>query len=233
MGNRVYDIYTKEIEKIISYENTESVFLVGSSKSIDIENSSMIINDFDIFVIVSKGNTQTRIIKTIDNLEFDINIFSKEGIYKLIDSREYFFLKEMSNPKILYDLNDEAKDLISICKKKLSEGPKKLSQSEKEFLKSQTKGNLDRINNNSKIDFFEFEFLTNLYLKDIIVGYFTINNKWVPKDKKLLSTLKKEDINLYNLVEQTLKTKKYEDLLNVHNYAFNNIKVSKNIKITY
>ena len=35
MGNRVYDIYTKEIEKIISYENTESVFLVGSSKSID------------------------------------------------------------------------------------------------------------------------------------------------------------------------------------------------------
>lgn len=117
MGNRVYDIYTKEIEKIISYENTESVFLVGSSKSIDIENSSMIINDFDIFVIVSKGNTQTRIIKTIDNLEFDINIFSKEGIYKLIDSREYFFLKEMSNPKILYDLNDEAKDLISICKK--------------------------------------------------------------------------------------------------------------------
>ncbi|MEO3214434.1 hypothetical protein ABHC45_01605, partial [Romboutsia sp. 1001216sp1] len=68
---------------------------------------------------------------------------------------------------------------------------------------------------------------------DIIVGYFTINNKWVPKDKKLLSTLKKEDINLYNLVEQTLKTKKYEDLLNVYNYAFNNIKVSKNIKITY
>lgn len=139
----------------------------------------------------------------------------------------------MSNPKILYDLNDEAKGLISICKEKLSEGPKKLSQSEKEFLKSQIKGNLDRINNNSKIDFFEFEFLTNLYLKDIIVGYFTINNKWVPKDKKLLSTLKKEDINLYNLVEQTLKTKKYEDLLNVYNYIFNNIKVSKNIKITY
>ena len=118
----------------------------------------MIINDFDIFVIVSKGNTQTRIIKTIDNLEFDINIFSKEGIYKLIDSREYFFLKEMSNPKILYDLNDEAKDLISICKKKLSEGPKKLSQSEKEFLKSQIKGNLDRINNNSKIDFLNLSF---------------------------------------------------------------------------
>ena len=39
-------------------------------------------------------------------------------------------------------------------------------------------------------DVYKRQFLTNLYLKDIIVGYFIINNKWLPKDKKLFKSLK-------------------------------------------
>ena len=50
-----------------------------------------------------------------------------------------------------------------------------------------------------KFDVFEYEFLTNLYLKDIIVGYFIINNKWLPKDKKLFKSLKDENIELFRL----------------------------------
>ncbi len=39
--------------------------------------------------------------------------------------------------------------------------------------------------------------LTNLYLKDIIIGYFNINDKWVPKDK-IAKSFKKENNELLN-----------------------------------
>ena len=69
-------------------------------------------------------------------------------------------------------------------------------------------------------DVFEYEFLTNLYLKDIIVGYFIINNKWLPKDKKLFKSLKDENIELFRLCKKVIETYEYKDLINVYKYIF-------------
>ena len=71
-----------------------------------------------------------------------------------------------------------------------------------------------------KFDVFEYEFLTNLYLKDIIVGYFIINNKWLPKDKKLFKSLKDENIELFRLCKKVIETYEYKDLINVYKYIF-------------
>lgn len=56
------------------------------------------------------------------------------------------------------------------------------------------------LKNKEKFDVFEYYFLMNLYLKDIIIGYFNINDKWVLKDKKLLKVLKKENNEFFELV---------------------------------
>lgn len=233
MGSRIYENYKKEIQALKNDENTESIFLVGSSKKLDLKDKNLKINDIDIFVVTKKGGAQTRVIKTIEEIEYDINFFSVKGTLDLIESREYFFLKEMSNPKVLYDANNNCENLINLCLEKLKEGPKKLTDDEKIFMKSQIKGNIERLKSSSEKDDFELNFLTDLYLKDIMIGYFAINNKWIPKEKKLISSVQKEDKQFFDLIKIALKNKKYEDLLNVYKYTFNNIKVSKNIKITY
>jgi hypothetical protein len=116
---------------------------------------------------------------------------------------------------------------------KFLEGPNVLSNEQKYFIKTDLKGKIDRLSQNHKIDKFEYEFLTNMYIKDIIIGYFIINNKWIPKDKSLLKELKKENLELFNLVKNVHNNYKYEDLLNVYKYIFNDIKLNKVIKITY
>lgn len=233
MTNNIYVTYQKEIEKIIKNDDTISIFLVGSSKNIDIDSADIEINDIDVFVFVNQGENQVRIIKNIDGIEFDINYFSRNGFKKLVDNKEYFFLKEMKDAKVIYDKHNTAKNIINLCKQKYLEGPKKLSKEEKHFMKIDIGSKLSRLENKEKFDEFEYDFLTKIYLKDIIVGYFSINDKWVPKDKNLLKLLRIENIELFNLVKEYNEMCNYEDLLKIYDYVFKDISISKMIKITY
>ena len=233
MENGVYEIYEEEIEKIKKIKNVQSIFLVGSTKSIDLRYENEKVNDIDIFVILEETYMQSREIKNINGIEFDINYFSKLGLEKMLEEREYFFLKEMSNPKVVYDRLGDSNKIIKLCKNKFVEGPDELSKDEKCFMKNEIKSKIDRLKNKNKLEMYEYEFLTNLYLKDIIVGYFSINRKWIPKDKKIFESLKKENLELFNLVQIVQKNYKYNDLLIVYEYIFEDIEISENIKITY
>lgn len=233
MTNNIYVTYQKEVEKIINNNDTISIFLVGSSKNIDLDSTDIEINDIDIFVFVKQGENQVRIIKNIDGVEFDINYFSRNELKKLVDNKEYFFLKEMKDAKVIYDKNNTANKIINLCKQKYLEGPKKLSQEEKHFMKIDIGSKLSRLENKEKFDEFEYDFLTKIYLKDIIVGYFSINDKWVPKDKNLLKLLRIENIDLFNLIKESNEMCNYEDLLKIYDYVFKDISISKMIKITY
>ena len=125
MKNSIYNIYNKEIKKIINNENTKAIYLVGSSKNVDLQSDNTSVNDIDLFVFTKNGDKQTRIVKYIENIEFDI-----------------------------------------------------------------------------------------------IVGYFIINNKWLPKDKKLFKSLKDENIELFRLCKKVIETYEYKDLINVYKYIF-------------
>ena len=219
----LYKVYVNEINKIINDKNTRCIFLVGSSKNYNLEKEMDKINDIDLFVISDIEKRQIRDIKNINNVDFDINYFGKEKLNEFIDNKEYFFLKEMKNPKIIYDKYNEAYKVINLCKSKYLEGPNKISKDEKIKLKEDLIIKIESLKDKSKFYKFEYEFLTNLYLKDIIVGYFIINNKWIPKDKKLLKEIKKEDENLLILIEKLLKDYKYEDLLSIYDYIFKNL----------
>lgn len=233
MKSKIYEIYKEEVKNIIKNENTQAIFLVGSAKSYDLSLEDTKINDIDIFVFSNQDKNQIRVIKEVQGIEFDINYFSKDGVKYFVNSKEYFFLNEMKDAKIIYDKNNISESLISLCKSKYTEGPNELSKEEKSFLKSEIESKIQRLRIKEAYQNYEYEFLTNLYLKDIIVGYFSINNKWIPKDKKLIKTLKKENEELFNLIQNIYKNYRYEDLLNVYNYVFDNIQISKNMKITY
>ncbi len=233
MTSKIYEICKIEIEKLKQNSNTIAVFLVGSAKNIDLKVADKNINDIDIFVFVNVGENQVREIKKIDGIEFDINYFSRRGFKHLIDNREYFFLKEMKEAKIIFDRNNTASGIIQLCGRKYLEGPNKVSDEEKFFMKSEIESNINRLKNKEKFDLFEYEFLVNLYLKELIVGYFTINNKWIPKDKRLFKELKIESPQLYKLVNEIKDGDKYEKLLEIYNYIYKGVVMKNYIKITY
>lgn len=220
MKDRIYNIYIEEVKKIINDENTKAIYLVGSVKNINLQSDSTLVNDIDLFVFVNSGYEQTRIVKNIENIGFDINYFSEKGVQKFINEKEYFFLKEMKNPKVIYDKFGISKDIISLCKEKFIEGPDKLSKEDIKLLEVNLYDKIEELKNKEKYDVFEYEFLTNLYLKDIIVGYFIINNKWLPKDKKLFKSLKDENVELFRLCKKVIGTYEYKDLINVYKYIF-------------
>ena len=233
MTSKIYEIFKLEIEKLKQNSNTIAVFLVGSAKYIDLKMADKNINDIDIFVFVNVGEKQVREIKKIDGIEFDINYFSRRVFKHLIDNKEYFFLKEMKEAKIIFDRNNTASGIIQLCGRKYLEGPNKVSDEEKFFMKSEIESNINRLKNKEKFDLFEYEFLVNLYLKELIVGYFTINNKWIPKDKRLFKELKIESPQLYKLVNEIKDGDKYEKLLEIYNYIYKDVVMKNYIKITY
>lgn len=233
MKNKIYTIFNTEIDNIIKNNNTISIFLVGSSKNIDLRSPNANINDIDLFVFVNQGENQVRLVKEIDNIEFDINYFSRNGFKNLMDEKEYFFLKEMKDAVIIYDKNNTAFNIINLCKMKYIEGPKKISNDEKQFLKSEIGSKISRLSNQEKFDNFEYEFLTRLYLKDIIIGYFIIKDKWIPKDKNLLKSLKIEDEKLFSMIEEVHQSCNYKNLFKAYDYVFKDVSTNKIIKITY
>lgn len=233
MDNKIYRTYKEEIECIKNDSRINSILLVGSTKHVDLELESYKVNDIDIFVITDEGPYQERIIKEINGIEFDINYFSTKGVYKFIQQKEYFFLKEMKEAKVVYNKNEKLNDIIDLCKVEYKKGPKSLSKDEKSFIKAEILSKIERLKSKEKYEDFEYQFLMNIYLKDLIVAFFNISDKWVPKDKKIIGTLKDEDIKLFNLVKTVNESYLYEDLLNVYKYIFKNIDIAKNIKITY
>lgn len=233
MTNSIYETYETELEKIKKSSNTIAIFLVGSSKGLDLRETNLKLNDIDIFVFVNQGEIQERVIKYINDIEFDINYFSRNGLKYLVNNKEYFFLKEMKDAQVIYDKNNTAIHIKELCRRSYLEGPKKLSDSEKQFIKIDVESKILRLKYKEKFENFEYKFLTNLYLKDIIIGYFKINDKWVPKDKNLLKELKKENKELFNFIEEIHEEYDYNLLLQLYNHIFKEIKYAKSIKITY
>ena len=138
MENSIYKTYKEEIELINSNDNVNSILLVGSSKNINFELDYNFINDIDIFIIVKEGPYQERIIKERNGIEFDINYFSIKGVYKFIEEKEYFFLKEMKDAKVIYNKDKNLNNIISLCRVEYDKGPKLLSEDEKNFIKIET-----------------------------------------------------------------------------------------------
>ena len=99
----------------------------------------------------------------------------------------------MKDAKIIYDKKNIAYELINSSKLKYYEGPEKISKDEMLVLKNTIYDNISRLHNKTDFENYEYEFLTNIYLKDIIRGYFIKNGKWIPKDKKLFKYLSENE----------------------------------------
>lgn len=215
----ILNSYNEQIKAIIDDSNNIAVFLVGSSKNIDfkIENN---IRDIDIFIVSNQKEDQIRDIKLLNGIEFDINKFSPNYVEYLIKTKEYFFIKEMKDAKIIYDKKDISNRILKISKIKYDEGPKQISESEILVLANTIYDNICRLEVKNSFENYEYEFLTNIYLKDIIKAYFIKNRKWIPKDKKLFKYLSENEKDLFKLVINIYEGYEYDNLKKVYEYVF-------------
>lgn len=228
----IKEIYENELKSIIESKNVKSVLIVGSAKDIDFEVAKDI-NDIDLFVITEEGFGQTREIKLIKEIEFDINYFPISLADEFVRNNEYFFIQAMKNANLVYDENDLGKLYIQKSLQKYSQGPNELTKSEKSKLSYEIQSTLKRLVDNNSYDRMEYELLSNLCVRDLIKSYFMLNKKWVPKDKKLFSVLKKDNKELYELVNKYYQEHSSIQLEKIYNYVFKNIKIVDYIKMNY
>ncbi|HGT1651048.1 TPA: hypothetical protein ACMWGW_003587, partial [Clostridioides difficile] len=154
----IYEVYNEEITKIIENQNTLAVYLVGSSKDVDFTLYDVEINDIDVFVFVKEGEKQERILFKKKGIEFDVNYFSKDGVKKLLSNREYFFVKEMKDAKVLFDRENISHIIKDISRNIYLEGPSKMSLEEKSFIKQDIGAKISNLKNKEKFDVFEYHF---------------------------------------------------------------------------
>ena len=57
----------------------------------------------------------------------------------------------------------------------------------------------------------------NIALRDLIRMYYIKEDKWVPKDKKLIKSIKKDDKKIYDILKNA-SDDKYEMLLDIFEY---------------
>lgn len=154
----IYEVYNEEMTKIIENQNTLAVYLVGSSKDVDFTLYDVEINDIDVFVFVKEGEKQERILFKKKGIEFDVNYFSKDGVKKLLSNREYFFVKEMKDAKVLFDRENISHIIKDISRNIYLEGPSKMSLEEKSFIKQDIGAKISNLKNKEKFDVFEYHF---------------------------------------------------------------------------
>ncbi|EPZ59317.1 hypothetical protein H477_2071 [[Clostridium] sordellii ATCC 9714] len=140
----------------------------------------------------------------------------------MIENGEYFFINEMKDAKVIYDKSNLSSELINSSIIKYNEGPKKISEEEIDIMANILYGNISSLEEKDSFENYEYEFLTNTYLKDIIKGYFIKNRKWILKDKKIFKYLRENEKDLFKLVTKVYEKHDYRDLKNVYEYVFSN-----------
>ncbi|MGN1031832.1 MAG: hypothetical protein ACI4PU_00080 [Intestinibacter sp.] len=214
--SKLNHIFQTEIDLIKKDENTLGIVLVGSSKDLDFEKDIKI-NDIDLFIFTKEQEKhQIRINKVISSIEFDLNYISRKGCESFIKNKEYFFLK-INDGKIIYDTLDYAKEILRKCKDAYEEGPDKIPQEIKTDKMLEIQSEIKKLKSKEDFEDFEYDFFVNIALRDLIRMYYIKKDKWVPKDKKLIKSIKKDDKKIYDILKNT-SDDKYEMLLNIFEY---------------
>lgn len=214
--SKLNDVFQMEIDLIKTDENTLGIVLVGSSKDLDFEKDVKI-NDIDLFIFTKEQKEdQIRINKVISSIEFDLNYISKEGCENFIKNKEYFFLK-INDGKIIFDTEDYAKDILKKCRDAYEEGPDKISEEVKKDMILEIKSEIKKLKSKEDFESFEYDFFVNIALRDLIRMYYIKNDKWIPKDKKLIKSIKKDDKKIYDILKNA-SYDKYEMLSYIFEY---------------
>jgi hypothetical protein len=212
----IYKILQQEINRIASTQTGQAIFLVGSAvdavdmEIIDLEK----IKDIDIFVITPGENHFQREVLEKEGIKFDISYLPLDLLKKGIQEKWALVISVLAKAKLIYGENQEIIRLVKEISNIYLSGPGPLTQEEMKYIRFKLYQDYEDILYR-KSDHSIVKFLAYNLFREILVTYFKLNEKWVPKDKKILKIIKKEEQMLYNLCNQFLEEENTEKILQI------------------
>ncbi|MFZ5945578.1 MAG: hypothetical protein ACOYVD_15900, partial [Bacillota bacterium] len=191
------DILQKQILQIKSIYPVSAVILVGSV--VDVwqgEKDNTKLNDIDLFILTNRIGVFEREIKEEQGFKWDISYIPINVLTKGLEEKWSFLVCSLVKGQVIECCNANILELLEKAKLIFEQGPKELSPVEIRYIRFNLYDRLQDIQNR-KNDEVAAKFLVYALLKDVLIEYFRLNNRWLPKDKKFLGMLKEEDKDLY------------------------------------
>jgi len=199
--------FEKEIDRIKSEESVLAVILTGAAAVAELPSFTPL-RDIDIFVILSRGEYLEREVAEKEGVTWDITYLPVNLLKQGINEKWPFLVHGLykSKPIIIKDtqINNLLEQIISLY----LQGPGVLTQEEIRYIRFKLSQDYEDLSNRRK-DPLNVKLLAYNLFKEILTVYFRLNNKWVPKDKKILSVIEAEK-DLYNLCVKFLEEKNAE-----------------------
>ena len=163
-------------------------------------------------------NSQGKKLENIQDEESESGLFIYvDGSFTVDKGNFSYGLVAVNDGKIIYDTCGFAKETLQKCKTIYDNGPDKICEEEKRDKMLEIKSKIKKLESKDEFEEFEYDFFINIALRDLIRMYYIKNDKWVPKDKKLLKSIKKDDKNIYDILKNE-SFNKYEMLLKIYKY---------------
>ncbi|WP_425446699.1 hypothetical protein [Dethiothermospora halolimnae] len=192
----ILKIYKDKIEEIKSNTSALSIILVGSAVNTRDEDFDKL-KDIDMFIITNDNSFQREVVN-IDNIEFDISYMPKNLLKIGIEEKWPFLINALSKYKIIYNKIDDMELLLEKISYIYKKGPDSMDRQEVDYIRFNLFQKFEDMMVRRE-DEVNFQFLVHSLLNDILIAYLKINNIWIPKDKKILAVIKKNDNDLYNM----------------------------------
>ncbi|KJS85286.1 MAG: hypothetical protein JM58_08900 [Peptococcaceae bacterium BICA1-8] len=201
--------FEMEIERIRSQESVQAVFLTGAAAGELCDFSKL--RDIDIFVILPKGQFLEREVADRGGVTWDITYLPINLLKQGIKEKWPFLILGLykSKPIIIEDVQVDY--LLAEIQSISLQGPGALTEEELKYLRFKLAQDYEDLYNRRK-DAFNSKFLAYNLFKEILIAYFNLNNRWVPREKKMLAAIKEEK-DLYNVCVKFLEEKNVEKSL--------------------
>ncbi|AFS79112.1 nucleotidyl transferase domain-containing protein [Gottschalkia acidurici 9a] len=191
------NLFNKKISEIVEKEKPYGIILVGSlarMSELEIDKA----RDIDIFVIVDKAEFQREVIN-VEGLEFDISYMPLNLLQLSMTKRISSVICVLAKSKVLYKSNDTLKEYLDKIKTIYEEGSFTLDDYNINYTRFKLTQSYLTVKSRRE-DRVNFEFLSGIFIKELLNSYFKLNKIWIPPDKRMLKSI--EDRKLIDMIEK-------------------------------
>lgn len=194
-------IFFKKINSIKATVDVIEIILIGKASKLPFERWQEL-KDIDLFVIKEDGEYEREVYPT-DGVEFDISYMTKTHMKKFNLHKRVKLLNMFINGKKLINEDSEINKIIDDMKRTVEFGPDKIDDIEKKQLSFSIWQSLEDIFSRND-DTLNQNFLIYKLLNEMIDTILSVNNIWIPVDKKKLSKLKTVDKKAFSIAEKII-----------------------------
>lgn len=204
----VLNVYKSFVNQLKEDEDVVTISLVGSASDLE-EKYFYKLADIDLFVVKHGISNFVKEVVEYEGVNFEVSYIDVPALDKLIAKDNHHSIRLLAKSKKIFKRNEDATECFDKAREIFFEGPDQLSEEDITYYRFLLSNLYEDVENRITHEV-EAEFLSNIFVHEVLKAYFKLNNSWVPRNKKLLTIVFEVDIILYELVKASLKEKDIE-----------------------